>query len=120
MVSLLLITTAFASNVYEICVHKKQKWIEREQAFVTQYTTSMYTTEPIQFIIHPMSFEVNRDKREVEYMFSKDDMQCWREHENSFFCLDKDTNTFYWEYNKRNGTVTRDIMKICAKNGEPI
>ena len=117
MISLLFLTTAFASDVYEICVHKKQKWNDRHQEFVTHYTRSMYTSESIQFIVHDDLFEVNREKREISQIFHQDGMKCWREHENSFFCYDEDTKSFLWEFYKRNGDVTRDIMKVCLKNG---
>ena len=117
MINLLLITAAMASDVYEICVHKKQKWSERQQEFVTQYTRSMYTTESIQFIIHQDLFEVNREKREISHTFLQDDMKRWREHQNSFFCYHEDTKSFLWEFHKRNGDVTRDVMKVCVKNG---
>ncbi len=117
---LFLASTAMASDVYEICVHKKQKWSDNQQQFITEYVTSMYTTQSVQFIIHQNSFEVNRRKRDIVETFTQDGMHCWREHENSFFCYDKDTKSFLWEFYKRNGVVTRDIMKVCFKNGDPI
>jgi len=120
VINLLFLTTAMASDVYEICTHKKQKWNDRQQEFVTHYTMSMYTTESIQFIIHQNSFEVNRDKRNISHTFTQDGMHCWREHENSFFCYDDTTKSFLWEFYKRNGDVTRDIMKVCLKNGESL
>ena len=45
-------------------------------------------------------------------------MECFVEHENSFFCFDEVNNEFLWEFYHRNGKVTRDVMKVCGKNGE--
>tara|TARA_R110000737_G_scaffold33931_1_gene52181 strand:+ start:57 stop:422 length:366 start_codon:yes stop_codon:yes gene_type:complete len=121
MVSLLiLLATAQASDVYEICVLKNQVWSEREQQFQTTNTTTYFSYEPLQFIIHDSSIELNRDKRVVSETFQQDDMQCWREHKNSFFCYDEQNKRFLWEFYKRNGEVTRDIMKPCVKNGKSI
>jgi len=121
MVSLLiLLATAQASDVYEICVLKNQLWSERQQQFQTMNTTTYFSYEPIQFIIHDDSIEVNRDRREVSEKFTQDGMKCWREHKNSFFCYDETNNRFLWEIYKRNGDVTRDILKPCMKNGKSI
>jgi hypothetical protein len=121
MVSLLfLLATAQASDVYEICVLKNQLWSERQQRFQTTNTTTYFSYEPIQFIIHDNSIEVNRDRREISEKFTQDGMKCWREHKNSFLCYDETNNRFLWEIYKRNGDVNRDILKPCMKNGKSI
>ena len=121
MVSLLiLLATAQASDVYEICVLKNQVWSERNQKFSTTNTTTFYSYDPIQFIIHENSIEINRDTRNISEKFQQDGMECWREHENSFFCYDEPNKRFLWEFNKKNGSVTRDIMAPCVKNGDPL
>jgi hypothetical protein len=121
MVSLLfLLATAQASDVYEICVLKNQLWSERQQKFQTTNTTTYFSYEPIQFIIHDNSIEVNRDRREISEKFTQDGMKCWREHKNSFLCYDETNNRFLWEIYKRNGDVNRDILKPCMKNGKSI
>ena len=121
MVSLLiLLATAEASDVYEICVLKNQLWSEREQEFYTTNTTTYFSYEPLQFIVHESSVEVDRDKRLVSEKFEQDGMKCWREHKNSFFCYDETNKQFLWEFYKRNGDVTRDVLKPCSKNGKPV
>lgn len=117
---LFLLATAYASDVYEICVLKNQLWSERDQQFQTTSTTTYFSYEPIQFIVHDSSVEVDRDKRNITEKFEQNEMQCWREHKNSFFCYDKQNKQFLWESYKRNGDVTRDILKPCSKNGNPI
>ena len=117
---ILLLATAQASDVYEICVLKNQLWSERDQEFQTTKTTTYFSYEPLQFIVHDSSIELNRDKRSVVEKFEQDGMKCWREHENSFFCYDDTNKRFLWEFYKRNGDVTRDILKPCVKNGKPI
>ena len=117
---ILLLATAQASDVYEICVLKNQLWSERDQEFHTTNTTTYFSYEPLQFIVHDFSVELNRDKRSVVEKFEQDGMQCWREHKNSFFCYDDVNKIFLWEFYKRNGDVTRDILKPCVKNGKPI
>jgi len=121
MVNLLfLLSTAWASDVYEVCVHKKQIWNERNQEFVNDYVSTFYSREPIQLIIHDNLFEINRDKRQIVEKFTKEGMDCYREHDNSFICLDQVNNRFLWEFYKRSGEVTRDVLKICSKNGDAI
>lgn len=121
MVNLLFfITMANASDVYEVCRHEKQLWNERDQKFDTKYVSTFYSREPIQLIIHENVFEINRDKREIIEVFEKDDMKCWREHKNSFMCYDEVHNNFLWEFYKRNGDVTRDVMSVCYKNAKPV
>ena len=117
---LLLIANVYASDVYELCMTKKQLWSDRYQQFQTINTTPYYGFENVQFIIHERSVEINRDKRNIISKFEQDGMDCWREHENSFFCYDEPNNQFLWEFNKRNGDVTRDLLFVCVKNGEPI
>ena len=121
MVNLLFfIATATASDVYELCMIKNQLWSERNQRFDTLNTTTFYTYQPVQFIIHDRYVEINREKREIEETFQKDGMNCWREHKNSFFCYDESEHQFLWEFYKRNGDVTRDVMYACMKNGNPV
>jgi hypothetical protein len=121
MVNLLFfIATAIASDVYEVCRHEKQLWNERAQRYDTKYVSTFYSREKVQFIIHNNSFEVNRDVRNIQQKFTQDGMNCWREHENSFFCYDETHNNLLWEFYKKNGDVTRDVMSVCIKNGEPI
>ena len=121
MVSLLfLLATAQASDVYEICVLKNQLWSERQQRSQTTNTTTYFSYEPIQFIIHDNSIEVKRDRREISEKFTQDGMKCWREHKNSFLCYDETNNRFLWEIYKRNGDVNRDILMTCMKNGKSI
>jgi len=121
MVNLLFfIATATASDVYELCMIKNQLWSERQQKFKTLNTATFYSYEPVQMIIHERFVEINRDKRYIKETYVKDGLSCWREHENSFFCYDDSNNRFLWEFYKRNGDVTRDVMYPCLKNGEPI
>ena len=117
---LLLMANVYASDVYEICMIKNQIWSDRNQEFETINTKTYYSYKPVQFIIHERSLELNRDKREIVYVFERDDKKCWREHKNSYFCYNETTSEFEWEFYKRNGDVTRDIMSVCLKNGEPI
>ena len=116
----LMISSVFASDVYEICRQETQLWNERDQVFVTQHVSTFYSRQGIQMIIHNKTFEVDRDVRPIQETFKKDDMNCWREHKNSFFCHDTIHNTFLLEFYRRNGDVTRDVMLICSKNGEPV
>ena len=121
MVSLLIfMANAFAADVYEVCIHRKQTWIEREQRFENDYVSTFFSREPIQLIVYENMFEINRDKRKTQKKFKKDNMDCYREHENSFICYDKLHQRFLWEFNKRNGTTTRDVLEICYINGEQI
>ena len=121
MVNLLfLLATAQAADVYEICVIKKQEWIERDQVFVDKLTRTYYSSNPVQMIFYDGIFELERDKRKIKEIFTIDDMKCYREHENSFICLDEVKNKLYWEYNLRNGTTKRDVLSICFKNGQPV
>ena len=117
---LLLITIAQASDVYEVCMLKNQIWSERRQQFETTSTATFYSYEPIQFIVHEKSIEINRDKRQVTKIFEQNGKKCWREHDNSFFCYDDLNDRFEWEFHKRNGDVTRDLLFVCALNGEPL
>ena len=120
MVILFLTSLSFASDVYEICLHKTQLWSDRKQEFVTTASYNYYGIENLQLIVHEDSFEVNRDFRKIVKKFKNNNMDCFREHDNSFVCYDPQTKSFYWDFYKRNGHVTRDVMKVCAKNGKPI
>ena len=116
---LFLMTTATASDVYEICVHEKQLWNDREQAWFSENTETFFTKEPIQFIVHKNSFEMNRDTRNIVKRETIENLPCFREHQNSFVCLDTINKKFLREFHKRNGEVTRDVLTYCIKNGEP-
>lgn len=119
MVNIIFITAlATAADVYEICVHRKQTWNERQQQFDTTNVNSYFSRDKLQFIIYEELFEVNRDKRQISSTFKKDGMDCWREHENSFFCYDKKEDDILWEFTLRSGVVTRDILEVCLKNGK--
>tara|TARA_B100000287_G_scaffold285665_1_gene269298 strand:+ start:361 stop:720 length:360 start_codon:yes stop_codon:yes gene_type:complete len=119
MINLLFLTaTALASDVYEICALENQVWNEENQSWATELVTTFYTFDTIQFIVHENSFEVNRKKKNIQSKKMIGDLPCFIEHENSFFCLDEKRNRFLWEFYYRNGKVTRDVLKICGKNGE--
>lgn len=120
MVSLFLTSLAIASDVYEICSHTKQVWIEAKQDYETEFVGSFYTTPTIQLIFHENSFEINRRVKNVESRYTRGEMVCWREHENSEICYNFSEKTFYWEYFYKNGKVTRDIMGACVLNGKSI
>ena len=121
MVNLLLfIANTYASDVYDICLHKKELWIESKQAFITQNSYNYYGGEPLQVIIHEKYIEINRKKTKIENKFTNEGMPCWREHENSFFCYNEQDQKIYWEINKRNGSTVRDSLKVCLKNGERV
>lgn len=119
MVILFLTSLALASDVYEICLHKSQLWSDRKQQFVTTGTYNYYGIENLQFIVHEDSFEMNRDSRKIVKRFEHNNMNCFREHDNSIICYDSETKSFIWDFYKKNGHVTRDIMKVCAINGKP-
>ena len=118
MILLFLTTLAFASDVYEFCALENQIWSENQQTWKTELVTTFYTFEKIQFIVHKNMFEINRKKHKIQSHETIDGLPCFREHENSFICLDESNNQFLWEFHYRNGRVTRDVMKICLKNGE--
>ena len=120
MVVLLLTSIAIASDVYEICLHKSQLWSERKQEFITMASYNYYGVENLQFIVHEDSFELNRDARKIVKRFQHNNMDCFREHENSFVCYNSEAKSFYWDFYKKNGDVTRDVMKVCAINGKAI
>jgi hypothetical protein len=118
MILLLATTLAWASDVYEVCVMENQIWSEEWQGWKTDLVTTFYTFEKIQFIVHKNMFEVNRKKHKIESHEIIEGLPCFREHENSFVCLDEPNSQLLWEFNYRSGKVTRDVMKICLKNGE--
>lgn len=115
-----MISSVFASDVYEICVHKKEVWSEIQQQFITENVSSFYSGDTLQLIIHQNSFEIQRVKKNIESTYKKEDQQCWREHKNSELCYDKEDGKFYWEFFYRNGKVTRDVLTPCLKNGEDL
>lgn len=116
---LFLLQTAFASDVYEGCVVERQEWNDRYQEWVTTSVESHYSDEPVQFIINEKTFQVERrERRPIIEKYTKDGDQCWKEHEHSFFCYDKQHKHLYWEFHYKNGKVTRDVVTICAINGE--
>ena len=118
MILLLLTTLALASDVYEICMIKSQIWSEENQTFYTKMVTTYNSFETVQLIIHENSFEVNRKEKDIQSRVNIGKMPCIVEHDNSYVCFDKPNNQFLWESYLRNGIVTRDVMKICRKNGE--
>ncbi len=119
MINLLfLVATALASDVYEVCVLENQIWSDEWQSWKTELVTTFYSYKPIQFIVHENSIEINRKKKYIKSHETIDGMPCHREHENSFVCFDEQNNQFLWEFYYRNGKVTRDILKVCSKNGE--
>jgi hypothetical protein len=121
MVNLLfLLSTAFASDVYEVCAVKNQKWVERYQHFETTNTSTFFSIEPVQFIVHNSSFEVDRDPYPIVERFEEDDNACFRNHSNSKICYNESEKKFYWERNTRAGETFRDILFVCSKNGEAI
>ena len=114
---LFLLATAQASDVYEICVHKRQTWSEERQGWRTTLTTTFYTVKQMQFIVHENSFEIDRARKNIQKKETIDNLKCFREHENSFVCYDPERKQFLWEFHYRNGKVTRDVLRICSKNG---
>ena len=121
MINLLfLLATAHASDVYEICVNHRKVWHESSQSWKHERTSSYFTTQPVQFIIHKNTFEVDRSVKKIQSKETIDGLKCFREHENSFICHDPGKNLFLWEFHYRSGKVTRDEMKICVKNGEGV
>ena len=118
MILLLLTTLTFASDVYEFCLIKNQKWNERYQRFETFRSHSYYAHQPPQFIVHEKSFELNRDSHPIIEKTVEDKNICWREHKNSQICLNKTEGRMYWEWHKKNGETRRDIMYVCKINGE--
>ena len=117
---LFLLATAQASDVYEICVNHRSIWKESTQSWEHERTSSYYTTQPVQFIIHKNTFEVDRSVKKIQARETIEGLKCIREHQNSFICHDPDRNVFYWEYHYRNGKITRDVMNICLINGEGV
>lgn len=121
MVNLLfLLTTAWASDVYEVCMIKNQTWSERYQRFETTNSQTFYSFEPIQFIVHQSSIEINRDSRPIQSITTTDDKYCIVEHEKSKICLNEEKKIFEWEWVMRSGVTKRDLMYVCSKNGEAI
>jgi len=121
MVMLLMFLSAVqAADVYEICVIKKQEWIERSQSFTDLITRTYYSGDRVQMIFYDGIFELDRDKREIKESFEDDGLPCYRENDNSFICIDEQKNKIFWEYNLRNGTTKRDVLSICFKNGRPV
>lgn len=115
---LFLLASAYASDVYEICVAKRQTFNEKEQEFQTDLVKSYYSEDTLQVVIHKTYLEIDREKREIESTYKKDGDTCWREHKNSEFCYDSVDKILYWEFFMRNGTVIRDVMHVCVLNGE--
>ena len=121
MINLLfLLATAQASDVYEICVNHREVWSDSSQSWKHERTSSYYTTQPVQLIVHENSFEVNRKSKQIVKKETIDGLRCFREHDNSFICHDPKKNLFLWEFHYRSGKITRDLMTICVKNGEGV
>lgn len=117
---LFLLATAQASDVYEICVNHRSVWQDSTQSWRHESTNSYYTTQPVQFIVHKNTFEVDRNVKKIQTREVIDGLKCIREHQNSFICHDPARNVFYWEFHFKSGKVTRDEMKICLVNGEGV
>jgi len=114
---LFLMATATASDIYEVCRLERQKWSDNKQTFITEVVQTYHFGETVQFIFHDNWFEVDKKAKQfVSTSFSVNDI-CWKEHENSEICFDKEQNTIFWEFHKRNGDVLRDKMKVCMING---
>ena len=119
MISVLfLLGLAKAADVYEACVIERQVWSDYDQDWETKSVESYYSQDTVQMIIYENTFEVHRKKRNIEEKYKKGNHQCWKEHENSFFCYDQENKMMEWEFHYRNGKVTRDLIKICVLNGE--
>jgi len=119
MINLLfLLATAQAADVFEFCVAKKQKWSERYQRFETEQVQTYYSYPTIQFIVYQHSFEVDRDSHPIMETTTKNGMTCWREHENSEICYDRNKGEMYWEWTKRSGDTFRNVLSVCKINGE--
>lgn len=117
---LFLMATATASDVYEICAVENQVWNDFSQSWTTKRTELFYTVDPIQFIVHENSLELARVKRTIAKKEQINGRDCLREHDNSFVCYDEYGKQFLWEFHYRNGKVTRDILRVCSINGEPV
>ena len=119
MINLLfLLATAQAADVFEFCTVKRQVWSEREQEFHTELINHYASTTPMQFIVYEKSFEIERDRHPIIETTTKNNMTCWREHQNSELCYDTVNKQILWEWNTRAGATIRDVMYICRKNGE--
>jgi len=117
---LFLLATAQASDVYEICAIKNQVWNDFNQEWSTERVELFYTKKHIQFIVHENSMELNGVRRRIDKKETIDGLSCLREHQNSFVCLNEQGNQFLWEFQYRNGKVTRDTLVVCRLNGEAI
>ena len=115
---LFLLGLAQAADVYEACVIERQVWSDYDQDWETKSVESYYSQDTVQMIIYENTFEVHRKKRNIEEKYKKGNNQCWKEHQNSFFCYDQENKIMEWEFHYRNGKVTRDLIKICVLNGE--
>jgi len=115
---LLLLATAQAADIYDVCTIRRQRWSDRYQNFKTEQVETFYTYERPRFIVYENSFEIDRDPRPIIETTNKKGMTCWREHSNSEVCYDKDRSLLLWEWNTRAGATLRDVMTICGKNGE--
>ncbi len=104
--------------MFEFCTIKRQVWSEREQEFHTELVNHYLSDETLQFIVYKKSFEIDRDKHPIVAVTKKNNMTCWREHENSELCYDKKNKQILWEWNTRAGATIRDVMYICRLNGE--
>lgn len=116
---LFLLASAYAADIYEVCVLKNQKFNETTQEFETFAVDSFYSKNTKQLIVFDTYFEVDREKYPIIEKTTKDGLQCWRQHKNSELCYSKVDNVIYWEANLRNGETHRSWMKVCVLNGEP-
>ena len=74
--------------------------------------------ETVYFIVHKNSLEIKQKDIVPISTYTKDGMQCWKEHEKSELCLDLTKNRMVWEYHYRNGKVTIDYFEFARINGE--
>ena len=117
---LFLLGLAQASDVYEICIDKEQIWSDRYQEWKPGYTRTYFTMQSPQIIVHKNSFEIDRDVHPIVERFERDGMSCFREHQNSEICYDKNFQELYWERHNRNRDVIRNVMTICKIDGSPV
>ena len=117
---LFLLATAQASDVYEIDCRETRVWSEREQEFVFGRRECGMMDETIYFMVHKNSLEINQKDIVPISSYTKNGMQCWKEHKNSELCLDLSSNRMIWEYHYRNGKITMDYFEIARINGEVV
>ena len=110
MINLLfLLATAQASDVYEIDCRETRLWSEQKQEFLYYKRKCVMPDETIYFMVHKNSLEFHQKDISPTLTYKKDGMTCWKEHENSEFCLNLESKRILWEQHYRNGSITLDI-----------